>query len=223
MFKKWLVLTEGRYDQATTIISRSIINAVKSSPLNKTQIFFYGNPNDLRGLINYPDALSKLNNLEGIKKNIILALIPSSVSRIGGSYRPKRNLITIELSVNPKTLQQEMQKIIETLKNTIRHELEHSGQDNELLDKYNQSQDDVWESQESVINYFTSPPEIAAHVSGIYKQAKTSRTSFTQKLEEYLEKIKNKLLDVGMPNIVNILNIIKTKWLDYANQRFLVK
>jgi hypothetical protein len=225
-FKDW-IFTEGKYDWLTTQISRAIVNAIKNiAPkmyADKGELLYHGDAQYLRGLaITTPKPLLGLDEIKDL--NILLTLIPSERMSVSGSYRPSRKLLRVDIIIDlsPRVFLVNMPQMIEMLKDTIRHELEHSGQKETDLDNVSDSQRDIWKSQQSIIAYYTHPTEIAAFVSGLYKRAKSTRTSFTQKLREYLALVAQKIERHNIPS-GDIIKTIERLWLDYANKRFKIK
>lgn len=66
----------------------------------------------------------------------------------------------------------QMSGVVSELKDILRHEIEHSRQPTEDMIRVKQHELDTLEG---VIKYFLDPAEISAHVSGMYKNAKSRR------------------------------------------------
>lgn len=225
-FKLWL---EGRFDWETTQISRSIISALKnniSTIRERGEISFY------HGNIN--TNLPKLN-LDGNFPNILVNFRKGNYIFTSGSYRPSLNQITINIEspINQSQWLNGFNDLIYRIKNTIRHELEHSGQDSQLLkdaggksifaqrikDKKTKrySKEDI----EDILYYYTDPAEVAAHVSGLYKQSKTSKIKFDNLLDNYLYHVQKTIFkNVETKAIKNLMHQIRKQWTEYANTRF---
>jgi hypothetical protein len=178
-FKLWL---EGRFDKETTDISRIIIKAIKENidkiSEQKNVLFFSGDINSVIDIVKKPDLLI---NLPKTDYNLMV-LVGSEMDflSVSGRYNVNRNLLRINILIPTGRSQFPyiIDKLIPRLKNSIRHELEHS------------TQEIIQSPEKHDFSYFSDPNEVAAYVSGLYKMAKTLRKSFTVILDEFLDKVK---------------------------------
>jgi hypothetical protein len=186
-FGKWL-LNEGRFEQQTTMISRSIVNALKTvSNVKNGIVFFHGDPS----VIHYPFPKIPLQGLEHfVLLNIVVVLMDTKGDPyIGGGFEPIENVLEVEMQIPLTRMNELFNKVITKLKEVIRHELEHSGQNSEFLKPglMNLSQQmSVYDNDKNLLNYVLEPAELEAFVSGLYKQAKTMRIPFSQILEKFI-------------------------------------
>ncbi len=112
-----------------------------------------------------------------------------------------------------------------SLYEAIRHELEHSSNEHELVGSikaYNK-----WAADPANIKkrklYYTDPGEVAAFTSGIYNAAKRTRQPFKDVVEDRLEKIKKSMLkdpEADPKKVKKAIDDIRKTWIDYAKVRF---
>ena len=164
-----LPLQEISYDGETTIQSRYIINQLKASLGTYYEEETVGNLNGIEYTLEF-----KLNPV----KSKDLGSTPYLLDAAGG----KDN---IELVINyiPSSLPQSFNDLIAELKDTLRHELEHVGQENFKKGvKIDPSKND---NDLSLPEYLTLDYEIPAFIRGLNKKAKTKKITLGQAIDEF--------------------------------------
>lgn len=113
------------------------------------------------------------------------------------------------------------ENLIGEIRQTVRHELEHSSQDSMPGENPDLA------STHGLIKYYTNKREIAAYVSGLYKTAKSKRVPFVYLVNDYMDGIKDQIIQsLGDPRSINKdwvkKEVIKIRdlWLDYAKKRY---
>lgn len=107
------------------------------------------------------------------------------------------------------------------LQSAIRHELEHSTQP---LEQITEEGGKAWQysrpTPEAAEKYITSPLEIAAHVAGMYYQAKKTRVPFIDILDNWIASWKGYYEEHDPDTVTTTFDHIREKLLDYARQRY---
>ena len=175
-------LYEGRYDMETLLMSRFIIDIFKDELGKEYREKFID--------------IGKLRYSNKDEKNIVpydleLILIPTDIEILG----PDPFIINagaddesfyIQINYNLDSFPKAYSKLTSEVKDAVRHELEHIGQQN--FDKGVKKDLSVDDSGLSTFEYLTLDYEIPAHVQGIYKNAKTRKVSFTKALQDFLDE-----------------------------------
>lgn len=207
-----LVIFEGRYDKLTTEISGWIVSMMKSGRGPHLKRRF----RDLRVEV-YVDTG------EGYY-----------ATNVSGTYEYNNNKINILIEVpenfpisrrtkpgakgwKPYT----WENLIAELKSTIRHELEHSGQE-----KTNVFSPDLV-STHGLIKYYTNPREVAAYVSGMYKKAKATRVPFYYLLSDHMSRVEDSIIrslgdlrSINRDWVKEQVNGIRDAYVRYAEKRY---
>jgi hypothetical protein len=78
--------------------------------------------------------------------------------------------------------------LIPEIKEAIRHELEHSVQETEVLDwvQERMPEGEIWQSIQGATDYYTSESETKAHAVGLYLKSKELGEPFHEVLDDYL-------------------------------------
>jgi cytidyltransferase-like protein len=164
-----LPLQEISYDGETTIQSRYIINQLKASLGTYYEEETVGNLNGIEYTLEF-----KLNPV----KSKDLGSTPYLLDAAGG-----KNSIELVINYIPSSLPQSFNDLIAELKDTLRHELEHVGQENfEKGVKINPSKNDT---DLSLPEYLTLDYEIPAFIKGLIKKAKTKKITLGQAIDEF--------------------------------------
>jgi hypothetical protein len=187
-----LPLDEGRYDNETKMQSRYITNLFKAE---------FGKE--------FKDEAAGEGNIGNKKYTLQLAFVPTTLTsgadfEIDGFAYPK--MIAINIAYNPEAFPEAYNELIAGIKNTVRHELEHFGQYH--FDK-DAEVDVPEEDYPSRFEYLTDDYEVAAHIQGLYKKAKTKKVPFTDVLEDFLDDE----LDVLSPKEIKL---VRDQYLWYA-------
>jgi len=117
-----------------------------------------------------------------------------------------------------------MSRLVAELKETFRHELEHSSQSTEELMAVQRAVPDreVWKDLETAEDYYLSDAEVKAHVAGIYKKAKSFRKPATNVLERVLNIIHNTGLyyEHDPVKLAGLMEKIQSRWANYLFDRY---
>ena len=165
------LITEGRYDSEVLKLSRSIVKTLKDN----FDEGFKGNFKDKFEDVDYTLNLT----LTPITKDYAYLVDASS------GY----DELNIDIEYNPKYFPAEYNELIAELKEVLRHEFEHIAQFNFFKDSYPEgSSDDL-----PMFDYLMLDYEVAAGVQGLYKRSKTTKQSFTQVLDDFLDERSDEL------------------------------
>jgi len=177
-------LMEGRWDRETTAISRDVVNFLKEEP---------------------EDGYWKLDN-EIFPCPIFVEVENVDMERnflsISARYDYEENEVIISIMYDKDsedTVFSDMlsPQLVSTLKERVRHELEHLSQiqfaqrnpnidmDIELARKGDPNE---------LYKYYSNPLEMEAFMSGLYKRAKSERVAFNKLYDEWLKTVSDDLL-----------------------------
>lgn len=165
----------------TTRISRELIKAIKDEDLQET----FNTNGRVQFLLDVPEVTDAIDYL----RSIIVSIKEENRYEVVGQYEfdladtiedtdKLRQNSDLQILISlPKNYQEDysfLTDFIAEAKDTIRHELEHSGQSTEELMQVQKSVPDrnIWQSIETAEAYYMSPAEIKAHVAGAYMKAK---------------------------------------------------
>ena len=164
-----LPLQEISYDGETTMQSRYIINQLKANLGTYYEEETVGNLRDIEYTLEF-----KLNPVKSEK----LGYAPYLVDAAGGKDG-------IELIVNyePSSYPQFLNDLIAELKDTLRHELEHVGQEN--FEKGVRIGNVKNDANLPLPEYLTLDYEIPAFIRGLNKKAKTKDITLGQAIDEF--------------------------------------
>ena len=170
-----LPLNEGRYDAEVTMISRMIINFFKDKDIFGKKV---------------SETFEDAGELRGEPYDLELYLRPSDFDTLGPTpfiinAAADENAIAIQIDYQPNQFPEAYNELIPELKDSIRHELEHTGQSR--FDK-GVTPDGISQDDLPLVDYLTLDYEIPAFVQGIYKNAKTRKISFSQALQNFLDE-----------------------------------
>lgn len=115
-------------------------------------------------------------------------------------------------------------KLVPELKETFRHELEHSSQPTEMLDITHEKvpDEEIWKTLQRAEDYYTSEAETKAHVAGLYKKAKTLKKPAAEVVDRFL----GETIETGMyygyseEEIMPVIYKIRKWWLHYMSDRY---
>jgi len=164
-----LPLQEISYDGETTMQSRYIINQLKASLGNYYEEETVGNLNGVEYTLEF-----KLNPV----KSKDLGSTPYLLDAAGG-----KNSIELVINYVPSSLPQSFNDLIAELKDTLRHELEHVGQEN--FEKGVRIGNVKNDADLPLPEYLTLDYEIPAFIRGLNKKAKTKNISLGQAIDEF--------------------------------------
>ena len=115
-------------------------------------------------------------------------------------------------------------ELIPELKDSLRHELEHSSQPTDMLMQIQKEipEGDVWKSVDAAETYYTNEAEVKAHVAGIYKKAKMLKEPASEVMDDFLMQI----WQTGMANgyseqeLEPLMTKIRELWRYYMASRY---
>jgi hypothetical protein len=114
--------------------------------------------------------------------------------------------------------------VSEELTDTLRHELEHSGQTTEeLMDCQRKVPDDkIWDTLLRAYEYYLCPAEVKAHAAGFMKRAKHVRLPYGSILDEELMAIYQVGLSHGYTEdeLHPLMGEMRVSYRDYARARW---
>lgn len=112
--------------------------------------------------------------------------------------------------------------LIPGLKERIRHELEHTVQSTETLGSRDIGEDKRFDSPEALVQYYTKGGELAAHVVGFYKKAKSVKASVLDLIDEFLVGVYHQASDAGMTeaDAGTATGQVRNIWLCYLVNRY---
>jgi len=195
LYNEWRsFLNEGRgrsLEKVTTFISREIVYALKdegvrSAFLKTEPVTFY--------------LTQEFTEVEWLR-SVIVSLSSNEEHvythanyeyDLGATDEQRKNS---DMNVNiviPRNYDNSvLSELIPDLKDSIRHELEHSIQSTEMLTVVvdELSDGEIWKSLGTAKNYYTSEAETKAHVAGLYKKAKILREPFGEVLDRFLAEV----------------------------------
>lgn len=207
-------------DNLTTQLSRVIVNHLKRNKDANPIPSFKGQVNDL------------LLRAEFERR-------PGVLRHVGGEYNYAYRELLVRIAVPEKFNERELSIFIPTLKNVLRHELEHYRQDQrsryeepragthyadptQASNTGHQPGINPFSSVEAARTYFLSPHETEAFVMGLYKQAKTSKESLRDLISKKTTEIGGSLYQTsGIPRqeAFKVAREISQAWNAYAEKR----
>ena len=225
LFENWRrYLNEGReLEQYTTLISREIVNALKDPDLRDA----FSRAKQILFRMEIDDILDNLDYVRNVYVNIIEGAGPFVHAKYefdkDATEEQRRNSdITVDIALPLDYENSVFSELIPELKETLRHELEHSDQPTEMLMKDLLPGPEVWKSLESAESYFTSESETKAHVVGIYKKAKMLKEPAGQILDREIMNIYGTGVNYGHDEdeVFELANKIREYWRLYMQHRF---
>ena len=197
------LLLEGRYEWETTQISRDVVNKIKD-------VVAKGLPQEMpskwkRGYPDHPLGIWSLDVPEKIRKQVgrltmTITVVTAAgvmqdtqeVSGKAGTNNRGQKHLGIEVLLRKDFSLQSMNDLIADLKETIIHELEHTGQSEELLataepvDQYGRGYD--WNKLGDIKGYYSSQAELEAYAKGTFKKAKVKNITYPEALAEKFDE-----------------------------------
>lgn len=183
------LITEGRYDQVTTELSREIVNAVKRGVKRyQTQIILFSHTKvDVSVYFHYNDE-------EPVEVSAGTYIDPKGIRP---HYKNKRIVFHINIPKTESLRQQKMSELVPEVKNIIRHEIEHIAQA-KFTDRarkgFFSSKRGYYGEEEAAkgkgityLQYLLEPYEVEAYVRGLYKKGKTLKQPLNVLLDDWQE------------------------------------
>jgi len=221
------VVTGRRLDRYATAFSREIIIALKDSDLKE-----YVSENKEA---TFSLTTELLNDLEWVRDVVVNVKIeqPIEGNVVHGSYdwildddeetRPQSD-VYVNIEFSQLYTDQDFSVLIPKLKETLRHELEHSGQPTAMLKStYEKIPDkEIWKNLEVAEDYYTSESEVKGHIAGIYKRAKTEKKPAEDVLDHILDEVYHTGLSYGYSpeEIIPIVRRARELWRYYLVWRY---
>jgi hypothetical protein len=219
-------LTEGRaLEQYTTLISREIVNALKDEDLRDAfkqneQVYFK---------LTIEDILENLEYVKDVYINIasgdlVYAHAKYEFDLDATEEQRKNSDITVDIILPLEYDNSVFSELIPELKDSLRHELEHSVQSTEMLMTVQKEipEGEIWKTLQSAETYYTNEAETKAHVVGIYKKAKMLKEPAGEVLDEELFNIYNTGLNHGYTEeeLEPVMRKTREYWRYYMQGRF---
>ena len=221
-------IVRGRaLDRYATMASRETINAIKNEAVREA----FNTNGRADFALDVPEITDDIDYL----RTIIIRLREGDYVSSDGSYefdldaddeQRKTSDIYVNITLPPRYDEDYsfMSRLVAELKETFRHELEHSSQSTEELMAVQRAVPDreVWKDLETAEDYYLSDAEVKAHVAGIYKKAKSFRKPATNVLERVLNIIYNTGLyyEHDPAKLAELMEKVQTRWADYLFDRY---
>jgi hypothetical protein len=194
LFENWRkYLKEGReLENFTTLISREVINALKEDEIKE----IFNNNGEVSFGLDTEEMLKNLTNVRNVYINLEAADYVYAHAKYdfildATEEQRKESDVYINILLPLNYEHSVFSELIPELKDSLRHELEHSTQPTDILMKVQREipDGDIWKSLESAKTYYTSESETKAHIAGIYKKAKTLKEPVGSVLDQVLMEI----------------------------------
>ena len=221
-------IVKGRaLDHYTTLASRETINAIKDETVREA----FNTNGRVDFALDVPEITDDIDYLRGI----IIRLREGNSVVSDGSYEfdldasdEERQTSDIYVNITlPRRYEEDysfMSRLVAELKETFRHELEHSSQSTEELMAVQRAVPDreVWKDLQTAENYYLSGAEVKAHIAGIYKKAKSFKKPATNVLERVLETIYSTGLwyEHNPRQLAALMEKIQSRWANYLFDRY---
>jgi len=221
-------IVRGRaLDKYATVASRETVNAIKDEAVRET----FNTNGRADFMLQVPDITDNIDYL----RSIIIKMREGERIASDGAYEfdldandeeRKNSDIIVNLTLPPHYDKDYsfMSKLIAELKETFRHELEHSSQTTEELMAVQRAVPDreIWKDLETAENYYLSDGEVKAHVAGIYKRAKSFRKPATNVMEKVLDAIYNtgRGHRHNAQELAELMEKIQNTWTNYLYDRY---
>ena len=230
LLKKMIMeeVVKGRaLDRYATMASRETINAIKDEAVREA----FNTNGRVDFALDVPEITDDIDYL----RMIIIKMREGDRVATDGAYEfdldaDEDERTTSDIYVNvtlPPRYDEDysfMSRLVAELKETFRHELEHSSQSTEELMAVQRAVPDrqVWKDLETAEEYYLSDAEVKAHVAGIYKKAKSFRKPATSVLERVLTSIYNTGLyyEHNPAKLAELMDKIQTRWSSYLFKRY---
>jgi hypothetical protein len=220
------IINEGKFEKETTDMSRFIINELINNI--KGNYFLKGSATE-ENYFAIPEKHYK--SIPGISLAAYIVTpdtkevkVPKDTILMSGEYIPDNGALFVDITLGKdmvrwENAKEKMSLIVANLKDTIRHELEHSSQDAKRFEKFIKV---GYESNnENIEEYYLDSTEVEAYVAGLYKMAKMQKRSFIKLINIYLKAIiKPQAQEAKIKDVDGFLEKIKNKWVLYAKKRF---
>ena len=221
-------IVRGRaLDRYATMASRETISAIKDEAVRDAF--------NTNGRVDFALDIPEITDDIDYLRTIIIKMREGDRVATDGSYEfdldadveeRKTSDIYVNVTLPPRYDQDYsfMSRLVAELKETFRHELEHSSQSTEELMAVQRAVPDrkVWKDLKTAEDYYLSDAEVKAHIAGIYKKAKSFRKPATSVLERVLTSIYNTGLYYGHDpaKVAELMDNIQNQWASYLFKRY---
>ena len=212
-----------KLERYSTLLSREIVKILKSDEV-KSVIGDLG-PDDEIPSGSIPEIKHILKDIDWIDDlYIILSANDEGYIDVVGHYasdQKNREKSVLYLSISlPRNFDNSiLSLLIPEIKETLRHELEHSSQSSEMLDV---TPDDAWESIESIEAHYAGESETKAHIAGLYKKAKMTKQPVENLIDDYITNLYMIGLSRGFEDdeLKQVMSRIRDIWRYYLLSRY---
>jgi len=212
-----------KLERYSTLLSREIVKILKSDEV-KSVIGDLG-PDDEIPSGSIPEIKHILKDIDWIDDlYIILSANDEGYIDVVGHYasdQKNREKSVLYLSISlPRNFDNSiLSLLIPEIKETLRHELEHSSQSSEMLDV---TPDDAWESIESIEAHYAGESETKAHITGLYKKAKMTKQPVENLIDDYITNLYMIGLSRGFEDdeLKQVMSRIRDIWRYYLLSRY---
>jgi len=230
-------LSEGKLENQTTQLSRAVVEWVKKlrTDPNGRSLDMIKDDEWINISFNSDDVLDiPLPNLHEIDLFIIAQVMGGQedppLAAVHAMYlreeEPEFSSMEVYLYFPPEPSLAHLGQIVPVLKETLRHELEHSTQSREVMAAIGGVPE--FDNFDSVKRTYLSDGEVAAWVSGLYKRAKVQKLPLTEIIDDAIELLRARVLEAHEAAGLGILELelsrfvdqLKDRWLQYARKRF---
>lgn len=221
-------IVSGRaLDWYSTVATRETINAIKSEEIIKK----FNSRGKVQFILDIPEVTDRIEYL----RHIIINLQESNSVSSAGSYefesgasKEQRRESDIYLNIKIPPLYNQnfsfVSYLIHELKESFRHELEHTSQSTDDLMEVQQivPTKNIWNSLSTVEDYYTSSAEMRSIIAGIYKKAKSYKKPATTVVQDALDNIYNTGVWYGYNSnkLSRLIKRVQTNWVNYLFDRY---
>jgi|1_EtaG_2_1085319.scaffolds.fasta_scaffold02542_7 bis(5'-nucleosidyl)-tetraphosphatase len=217
------IIRGRKLEKYSTLLSRKIVQLLKDQEIRDTLSSISPDKEiQLKNPLEIDSIISDLDNIRDFY--IVLSTNDENYADIAGNYvfnTTNRENSDFYMVIDlPRDYEFSLFSIlIPELKETIRHELEHSSDDTETLSI---PPDDKWSSLENLLDHFISEAETKAYVTGLYKKAKMTKSSALDVIDQYLLNVYNIAISLGYSrnDLDPIMKKIRDRWVDYLIKRY---
>ena len=217
------IIRGRRLERYTTLLSREIVKILKSENV-KSVIRDLGVDEEIpSGSI--PDIRNILEDIDWIEDlYIILSVNDEGYIDVVGHYASdqknrEKSILYLSISLPRDFDDSILSQLIPEIKETLRHELEHSSQSSEMLSV---TPDDAWESIGSIEAHYAGESETKAHIAGLYKKAKTTKQPVEDLIDDYITNLYMIGHSRGFEDedLKRVMNRIRSIWRYYLLARY---
>jgi hypothetical protein len=220
------MITGRKLDRYTNVIKRHVVNAIKD---REVRGYFSKNGKAQFMLRDVPE----IEELEYLRY-IIINLIEGQEVSADAAYEfdldatPEQRKVS-DLKINlvlPRDFpDQVLSQVNDELSDSIRHELEHSGQETwELMDcqRKTPSAAVIWKSLKNAAEYYLCPAEIKAHIAGFMKRAKSNKAPLGDIIDHELYRVFETGKSSGYSDneMHDFMVELRQQYHNYAKQRY---